>query len=55
MEKLVIGIDYGTDSCRALVVDAVSGKEMAAHVAFYPRWKKALYCDASKNQYRQHP
>ena len=55
MEKLVIGIDYGTDSCRALIVDAVSGKEMAAHVAFYPRWKKALYCDASKNQYRQHP
>ena len=55
MEKLVIGIDYGTDSCRALIVDAVSGKEMAAHVAFYPRWKKALYCDASRNQYRQHP
>lgn len=55
MEKLVIGIDYGTDSCRALIVDAVSGKELAAHIAFYPRWKSGLYCDAARNQYRQHP
>ncbi|HHU25064.1 MAG TPA: ribulokinase [Bacteroidales bacterium] len=55
MEKLVIGIDYGTDSCRALIVDAVSGKEVAARIAVYPRWKNGLYCDASKNQYRQHP
>ncbi|MGI6047208.1 MAG: ribulokinase [Petrimonas sp.] len=55
MEKLVIGIDYGTDSCRALIVDALSGKELATHIAFYPRWKKGLYCDAAKNQYRQHP
>ena len=55
MEKLVIGIDYGTDSCRALIVDAVSGKELATHIAFYPRWKKGLYCDTSKNRYRQHP
>ena len=55
MEKLVIGIDYGTDSCRALIVDATSGREMAANVAFYPRWKNGKYCDASRNQYRQHP
>lgn len=55
MEKLVIGIDYGTDSCRALIVDAVSGKELATEVAFYPRWKEGLYCDATRNQYRQHP
>ena len=55
MEKLVIGIDYGPDSCRALVVDAASGKELATHIAFYPRWKNGLYCDASINRYRQHP
>ena len=55
MEKLVIGVDYGTDSCRALIVDAVSGKELATHIAFYPRWKSGLYCDVAKNQYRQHP
>lgn len=55
MEKLVIGIDYGTDSCRALVVNTVSGKEVATHTSFYRRWKDGLYCNASKNQYRQHP
>ncbi len=55
MNKIVIGIDYGTDSCRALVVDTDSGKEIASHVAFYPRWRKGLYCNPSNNQYRQHP
>ena len=55
MEKLVIGIDYGTDSCRAIVIDSVTGSELASHVSFYPRWKKEMYCDSAKNQYRQHP
>lgn len=55
MEKLVIGIDYGTDSCRAIVINSVTGSELASHVSFYPRWKKEMYCDSSKNQYRQHP
>ncbi|MDR1517245.1 MAG: ribulokinase [Dysgonamonadaceae bacterium] len=55
MRKLVIGIDFGTDSCRALVVDIETGRELSASVAFYPRWKRALYCDAANNQYRQHP
>ena len=54
-KQLVIGIDYGTDSCRAVAVDAVTGKELAAETALYPRWKKELYCDASANSYRQHP
>ena len=54
-EKLVIGIDYGTDSCRAVVVNTVSGKELATCTSFYPRWKEGLYCDAAQNQYRQHP
>lgn len=54
-EKLVIGIDYGTDSCRAIVVDTQSGKELASHTSFYPRWRKGLYCDPSANRYRQHP
>lgn len=55
MEKLVIGIDYGTDSCRALIVNTASGKEIATCTAFYPRWKNGLYCDAGQNRYRQHP
>ena len=55
MGKLVIGIDYGTDSCRALVIDTKSGKEVATYTSFYRRWKEGLFCDPSRNQYRQHP
>ena len=43
MKKLVISIDYGTDSCRALLVNASSGEELASCTAFYPRWKAGLY------------
>ena len=53
--KYVIGLDYGTDSVRALVVNAANGEEVATHVHYYARWKKGLYCDPSVSQYRQHP
>lgn len=53
--RYVIGIDYGTDSCRALVVDVRNGEELSSGVAYYPRWKSGLYCDAGSNRYRQHP
>ncbi len=55
MDKYVIGIDFGTDSCRALLVNALTGEELAFAEEFYPRWKKGLYCDPAINQYRQHP
>ena len=51
----VLGIDFGSDSVRALVIDARSGKELGSEVVDYPRWKKGLYCDPGKNQFRQHP
>lgn len=54
-EKFVIGLDYGTDSVRAIIVDAVTGSEMASAESKFVRWSKGLYCDASQNQYRQHP
>lgn len=54
-DKFVIGVDYGTDSCRALVVHAGNGEEVASAEAFYPRWKAGKYCDPPTNRYRQHP
>ena len=53
--KYVIGIDYGTDSVRALLVNANNGEELAVSVFEYPRWKKGLYCHPAGNQFRQHP
>lgn len=51
----VIGVDYGTDSVRSLLVDAQNGNEIAASTYYYPRWKAGQYCNADENQWRQHP
>ncbi len=53
--QYVIGVDFGTDSVRSIIVNAANGNEVAAAVFNYPRWKDGLYCDASLNQFRQHP
>jgi len=54
-EAYVIGVDYGSDSVRSVLVNALTGQEVAASVFYYPRWKKGLYCNAAANQFRQHP
>lgn len=55
MKKYVIGLDYGSDSVRAVLIDASNGQEIEAEVSYYKRWKERLYCDASENRFRQHP
>ncbi|WP_439555410.1 FGGY family carbohydrate kinase, partial [Dyadobacter sp.] len=54
-QDYVIGIDFGTDSVRALVVDAHSGKQVGTAVQEYVRWKQGKYCDPARSQFRQHP
>ncbi|MEP6927050.1 MAG: ribulokinase [Ginsengibacter sp.] len=51
----VIGVDYGTDSVRSVIHNALNGEEIASSVFVYPRWKDGLYCDPAQNQFRQHP
>lgn len=55
MTKYTLGVDYGTDSVRTILVDASNGNEIANSVFYYPRWKAGKYCVPLKNQFRQHP
>ncbi len=51
----VVGIDFGTDSVRSVVVDATSGAVLGTSVKHYPRWAEGRYCDPVANRFRQHP
>lgn len=53
--EYVIGIDFGTDSVRALIVNARTGEQAGTAVHEYTRWKAGKFCDASVSQFRQHP
>tara|TARA_R110000868_G_scaffold235273_9_gene489185 strand:- start:46800 stop:48488 length:1689 start_codon:yes stop_codon:yes gene_type:complete len=50
----VIGVDYGTDSVRSVLVSE-QGEEVAEAVHFYARWKNGLYCSPTENRFRHHP
>lgn len=54
-DAFVIGVDYGTDSVRSIIVDAYTGREIASSLFYYPRWKDGSYCNPSANVFRQHP
>jgi len=54
-EQYILGLDFGTDSVRAVVINAKSGKEEANQVAAFKRWLKGQFCDPARNQFRQHP
>ncbi|MEZ0542812.1 ribulokinase [Fibrella arboris] len=53
--QYVIGVDFGTDSVRALLVNAQTGEAAGTHVHEYARWKQGLYCNPAQSQFRQHP
>jgi L-ribulokinase len=54
-DRFVIGVDYGTDSVRSIIVNAGNGSEIASAIFYYPRWKQGLYCQPASNMFRQHP
>jgi L-ribulokinase len=55
MENYVIGLDFGTDSVRALIVNTHNGEEAGYGMWNYSRWGKGMYCDPANNSFRQHP
>jgi len=53
--KYIIGLDFGTDSVRSLIVDTASGEELSSSVSNFKRWGEGKFCVPEKNQFRQHP
>src|SRR5690606_2729940 len=49
------GVDFGTDSVRAILVNSANGEILSSKVYWYPRWKEGQYCDPLHNRFRQHP
>ena len=55
-KQYAIGVDYGTNSCRALLVDAATGREVASSVFNYPRGEAGILLDKrDPNVARQAP
>lgn len=56
MKQYAIGVDYGTNSVRALVVDIATGEEVATAVYDYPSGEAGILLDPSDpNLARQNP
>jgi L-ribulokinase len=56
MSKYVIGLDFGTNSCRAIVIRVSDGKELTSDVFAYPSGTEGVIVDAADpNLARQNP
>jgi len=56
MKKYAIGLDFGTNSCRSLIVDLSDGSELASHVFPYPSGQSGIMLDPKEpNLARQNP
>lgn len=56
MKRYALGLDYGTNSCRALIVDLEDGSELGNAVFDYPSGEQGILLDPSDpNVARQNP
>jgi len=55
MRKLTIGLDFGSDSVRAVLVDAAQGEILGSCVHNYKRWSQGKFSNAQESRFRQHP
>lgn len=56
MKRFALGLDFGTNSCRSLIVDLEDGNELASCVAGYPSGDDGILLDPTDpNVARQNP
>jgi len=56
LSRFAIGLDFGTNSCRSLIVDLANGRELASHVFNYPTGEAGVVITPDDpNQARQNP
>ncbi|MBN1554967.1 MAG: ribulokinase [Phycisphaerae bacterium] len=55
MARYTIGLDYGTNSVRAILVNVANGKEVASATWTYPHGKEGILLSDDPNLARQHP
>ena len=55
MAKYTVGLDYGTNSVRALIVNVANGREVASAVWNYENGQQGVILSRDPNLARQHP
>ncbi len=55
MPAYTIGLDYGTNSVRAIIVNVANGKEVGTHVWNYAHGESGVILSRDPNLARQHP